>query len=64
LAIAAAATTAVWLLVVGAVRALRQPREPEYLEPTLDLGPESPALAGFLAGTFRVRRDAVPAAAT
>jgi Predicted membrane protein (DUF2207) len=61
LAIAAAATTALWLLVVGAVRALRQPREPEHLEPTLDLGPESPALAGFLAGNFRVRRDAVPA---
>ena len=60
-AIAIAATTAVWLLIVGAVRAFRQPREPEHLEPTLDLGPEPPALAGFLAGNFRVRRDAVPA---
>lgn len=60
-AIAIGATTAVWLLTVGAVRALRQPREPDHLEPTLDLGPEPPALAGFLAGNFRVRRDAVPA---
>jgi hypothetical protein len=60
-AVAVAATTAVWLLVVGAVRAFRQPREPEELEPTLELGPEPPALAGFLAGNFKVRRDAVPA---
>jgi Predicted membrane protein (DUF2207) len=60
-AIAVAATTGVWLAVVGAVRALRQPREPAELEPTLDLGPEPPALAGFLAGNFKVRRDAVPA---
>jgi Predicted membrane protein (DUF2207) C-terminal domain len=60
-AVAIGATTAVWLLIVGAVRAVRQPREPEHLEPTLELGPEPPALAGFLAGNFRVRRDAVPA---
>jgi predicted membrane protein DUF2207 len=59
--IAAAIATGVWLLALGAVRAYRQPREPEDLEPTLDLGPEPPALAGFLAGNFRVRRDAVPA---
>lgn len=56
-----AATTAVWLVIVGAVRFFRQPREPEELEPTLELGPEPPALAGFLAGNFKVRRDAVPA---
>jgi Predicted membrane protein (DUF2207) len=60
-AIAVAATTGVWLAIVGAVRAYRQPREPEELEPTLELGPEPPALAGFLAGNFKVRRDAVPA---
>lgn len=60
-AIAIGATTAAWLLVVATVRAVRQPREPKHLEPTLDLGPEPPALAGFLAGNFRVRRDAVPA---
>jgi hypothetical protein len=60
-AIAIAATTAVWLLIVGVVRVRRQPREPAGLEPTLDLGPEPPALAGFLAGNFKVRRDAVPA---
>ncbi len=60
-AIAVAATTAVWLVAVGIVRVRRQPREPPELEPTLDLGPEPPALAGFLAGNFKVRRDAVPA---
>jgi hypothetical protein len=57
----AAVATAVWLAIVGAVRAYRQPREPPELEPTLELGPEPPALAGFLAGNFKVRRDAVPA---
>lgn len=59
--IVAAVGTAVWLLVVGAVRVYRQPREPTDLEPTLDVGPEPPALAGFLAGNFRVLREAVPA---
>ena len=57
----ATAATAFWLAIVGAVRAYRQPREPPELEPTLELGPEPPALAGFLAGNFKVRRDAVPA---
>jgi hypothetical protein len=61
LVIAAAVTTAAWLLAVGAVRAYRQPREPPDLEPSLDVGPEPPALAAFLAGNFRVPRDAVPA---
>jgi Predicted membrane protein (DUF2207) C-terminal domain len=61
LVIAAAAATAVWVVIVGAVRAYRQPREPEELQPTLELGEEPPALAGFLAGNFRVRRDAIPA---
>lgn len=59
--IAAAVATAVWMLAVAAVRAYRQPREPEELEPTLELGPEPPALAAFLADNFRVPRDAVPA---
>jgi predicted membrane protein DUF2207 len=61
LVIVAAAATAVWLAIVVAVRVRRQPREPEELEPTLELGDEPPALAGFLAGNFKVRRDAVPA---
>lgn len=61
LIVAASAATIVWLVAVGAIRALRQPREPPELEPSLELGPEPPALAGFLAGNFRVARDAVPA---
>jgi hypothetical protein len=59
--IAVVATTAVWVVAVGAVRTYRQPREPAELESTLDVGPEPPALAAFLADNFRVPRDAVPA---
>lgn len=61
LVVAAAAGTALWLLIVAAVRVYRQPREPADLEPTLELGSEPPALAGFLAGNFSVAREAVPA---
>ena len=61
LVVAAAATTAAWLLAVGLIRARRQPREPRELEPSLELGPEPPALAALLADNFRVPRDAVPA---
>jgi hypothetical protein len=61
LVIATTALTVAWLLAVGAVRVYRQPREPQHLEPTLELGPEPPALAAFLADNFRVPHDAVPA---
>jgi hypothetical protein len=61
LVIGAAAATIVWLAAVGAIRALRQPREPPELEPSLELGPEPPALAAFLAGNFRVPRETMPA---
>jgi len=61
LVVAAAVTTAIWLFAVGAIRVQRQPREPLELEPTLDLGAEPPALAGFLADNFRVPREAVSA---
>jgi len=57
----AAATTGVWLLAAAAIRFARRPREPEFEAPTLELGPEPPALANLLASDFRVTPDAVPA---
>ena len=50
-----------WLGVVGLIRAVRQPREPATATPTLDLGPEPPALANMLASGFKATPDAVPA---
>jgi hypothetical protein len=59
--VAVAAATAPWLLAVGIVYLRRQPNEPQPDPPTLDLGPEPPAVANFLVHDFRVTRDAVPA---
>jgi hypothetical protein len=58
---ATAAATAPWLLAVGVVYLLRRPAKPEQGAPTLDLGPEPPAVANLLVHDFRVTRDAVPA---
>ena len=58
---ATAAATAPWLLVVGVVYLRRRPERPEPGPPTLDLGPEPPAVANLLVHGFRVTRDAVPA---
>lgn len=58
---ATAAATAPWLLAVAVVYLRRRPAQPEPGPPTLDLGPEPPAVANFLAHDFRVTRDAVPA---
>jgi Predicted membrane protein (DUF2207) len=58
---ATAAATAPWLLVVGIVYLRRRPPTPEPGPPTLDLGPEPPAVANLLVHNFRVTRDAVPA---
>jgi hypothetical protein len=57
----AAVATAVWLLAAAAIRFVRRPRDPRVETPTLELGPEPPALANFLASDFRVTPDAVPA---
>ncbi len=59
--IVGAALTVVWLLVLGAIRAVRQPKEPEIGPPTLETGPEPPAVANLLTNNWRVTRDAVPA---
>jgi Predicted membrane protein (DUF2207) len=58
---ATAAATAPWLLAVGVVYLRRRPTRPEQGTPTLDLGPEPPAVANMLVHGFRVTRDAVPA---
>jgi hypothetical protein len=58
---ATAAATAPWLLAVGVVYLRRRPTRPEQGTPTLDLGPEPPAVANLLVHDFRVTRDAVPA---
>jgi Predicted membrane protein (DUF2207) len=58
---ATAAATAPWLLAVGVVYLRRRPPRPEPGPPTLDLGPEPPAVANFLVHDFRVTQDAVPA---
>jgi Predicted membrane protein (DUF2207) len=58
---ATAAATAPWLLAVGVVYLRRRPTRPEQGPPTLDLGPEPPAVANLLVHGFRVTRDAVPA---
>lgn len=57
----AAAATAPWLLAVAIVYLRRRPAEPRPGPPTLELGPEPPAVANFLVHHFRVTRDAVPA---
>ena len=57
-----AVATGVALLVAAAVLYLvRRPPEPPVGARTLDLGPESPALANFLVRDFRVTDEAVPA---
>ena len=58
---ATAAATAPWLLAVGIVYLRRRPAKPQPGPPTLDLGPEPPAVANLLVHDFRVTRDAVPA---
>ncbi|HEX6699883.1 MAG TPA: hypothetical protein VF101_04055 [Gaiellaceae bacterium] len=58
---ATAAATAPWLLAVAIVYFRRRPPKPEPGPPTLDLGPEPPAVANLLVHDFGVTRDAVPA---
>jgi hypothetical protein len=61
LVVAAVATCAGWLVSAGLVLVSRMPPTPRVGPRTLDLGPESPAIANFLVHGFRVTDDAVPA---
>jgi hypothetical protein len=58
---ATAAATAPWLLAVIVVYLRRRPNKPEPGPPTLELGPEPPAIANLLVHDFRVTHDALPA---
>lgn len=61
LVMAAMAVVAASAAVAG-IHALRaRPRRPRPGEPTLDLGPEPPAVAGLVAGGFEAPDEAVPA---
>jgi hypothetical protein len=61
LALAAVATGVAWLAAAGVVFLARRPPEPPVGPRTLDLGPESPAVANFLVNDFSVTDEAVPA---
>ena len=43
----------VWLATVGAIRVLREPRNPHPSAETMDLGPEPPAVANLLLSSRR-----------
>ena len=58
---AVAAATGIWLSAVTIVYLRRRPARPTAGSPTLDLGPEPPAVANFLVHDFRVTHEAVPA---
>ena len=62
LSVASAAAIGAWLALVAAFALLTRPRD---LEPvgtgSLDLGPEPPAVAGFLANRWELGHEAVPA---
>jgi hypothetical protein len=50
-----------WLLALLVVHLVRKPARPAPGPPTIELGPEPPAVANFLVNGFRPTRDAVPA---
>ena len=57
----ASGATILWLLLLGILRFVRQPRQPAPGPTTQDLGAESPAVAGMLVTDFAVGRQAVAA---
>ena len=58
---AGAAATAVWLAVILVLRVTRGPESPEEAQPTMDLGPEPPAVANMLTNRWKPTPEAVPA---
>ncbi|MDQ4006170.1 MAG: DUF2207 domain-containing protein, partial [Actinomycetota bacterium] len=57
----AGALTALWMVVMTAIRVIRQPRTPEEAPATSTLRAESPAVANMLVEKFRPTREAVAA---
>jgi Predicted membrane protein (DUF2207) len=58
---AGSVAAALWLAVVAALRVARAPERPEEAGPTMDLGPEPPAVANMLTNRWKPTPDAVPA---
>ncbi len=61
LAYAGGVATAAWLIVLAVVRVARAPESPDEGPPTMDLGPEPPAVANLLVNRWRPTPEAVPA---
>jgi hypothetical protein len=59
--IAALVYLAGWVAVAGIAYLVHRPEEPEAAPDTQELGPEPPALANLLTGTFEVSAEAMPA---
>jgi hypothetical protein len=59
--IAALAYIAGWVVVAGVAYLAHRPAEPDAAPDTQDLGPEPPAIANLLTGTFEVSAEAMPA---
>jgi hypothetical protein len=60
LAAAAVVATLVWLLVLGIFALVTRPKPVEAAAPTMDLGPESPAVADLLVNHCHVTARAIP----
>ncbi|HEX5369641.1 MAG TPA: hypothetical protein VFY10_09545 [Dehalococcoidia bacterium] len=60
LAAAAAIAIATWLLLLGAFALFTRPKAIEAAEPTMDLGPEPPAVADYLVNMCRATAHAIP----
>jgi hypothetical protein len=56
--VAVAAALAVWFLIYAMCRVATRPALPPAAPATMDLGPESPALASFLVGRWSLTEDA------
>jgi predicted membrane protein DUF2207 len=59
--VAALAFLAAWLVVAGVAYLAHRPAEPDAAPDTQELGPEPPAVANLLTGTFEVSAEAMPA---
>jgi hypothetical protein len=59
--VAAAGAAAAWLAAAGAAWVARRPPDTDAAPPTMDLGPEPPAIAAVLCGDYEVRRETAPA---
>ena len=60
LAAAAVIAIAAWLMLLGAFALFSRPMSVEAAEPTMDLGPEPPAVADYLIHLCNVTARAIP----